>query len=158
MDTLAQIFKDGQGIWVIAGIALIGLIARFGHIKIKTDKILVSRDASEQERTIMKKQIEYAHIACKAFESKIPRFDHYNEYLGSYIMEKTFDEIVNWIAFNHIQDNEDYISIKQEMIWNIITAEAVNDYIKSKHFKKMVDENVEQIVKRLVQIRANGTD
>lgn len=155
-DAIVEMFKSGNGIWVILVIALLIVAGRLGLIKIKNDKISFGKWSSENERTIMKKQIEYAQNTCKAFEKRIPRFDGYNEYIGKYIAEKAFDEIVTWIAFNHIQDDEDYIGIKQEMIWNVVTSEIIRDELKSKEFRRQVDKSVEQIIKRLVQIRVNN--
>ena len=90
-----------------------------------------------------------------ALEKKIPRFDGYNEYLGKYMAELAFDEIVNWITVNHIQPDEDYISIKQNIIWDLVLAETVDDRVKTDKVKKIVFANIEDIIKRLYQMRVN---
>ena len=154
-DSIVQMFESGQGAWVVLTFIMIGITARFGHIKIKTDKILIGRESGEKERLLMKKQIDYAHTACMAFEKRIPRFENYNTYLGKYIAELTYDEIVSWITVNHIQDNDDYIRIKQDIIWDIITTQTISDNMQTEKFRKQVYSNVEQIIRRLVQIRTN---
>ena len=123
-EAIVSAFRDGNGWLIILMLVLLGVCAKLGLVKIKTDKISVGRDASLAERNLMKKQVEYAYQACKAFEQRIPKFDGYNTYLGKYITEVTFDEIVNWIMFNHIEDTADYIKIKQDIIWNIIKCNS----------------------------------
>ncbi len=156
IDAIVEMFKNGDGIWVVLVIAL-GIISAYcGLIKIKNDKIIFGRDAAENERFIMKKQVETAYVLCMAFEKNIPRFEGYDDDHGKYVTEKAYDEIINWIMFNHIADDDDYIEAKQEMIWAIVTTESKNDYTKSDKFKKQCDKCIEKIIKRLVQIRENN--
>lgn len=69
--------------------------------------------------------------------------------------EKIYDEMVNWIVLNHISDEESYISIRQESVWNIILMNIINlDYNNSK-FKEDVYKNVENDIKMFVKIRKN---
>lgn len=145
-------------ITVLAVITFISVFAglKHGRIKLKTDRFTIEGEARDKERLLMKKQSEYAHSACKGFEKRITRFEGYNNLLSALIAEKAYDEIVNWIMTNHLEDNPDYISNKQEIVWNIVSAEIVDDRFRSEKFKKQVYECIEQIVKRLVQIRENS--
>lgn len=155
-DMIAQVFADGQGIWIFIALILIGVTCKFGHVMIKKDKIIISRDSKEHERLLMMKQKDYAHNACMAFEKRIPRFEGYQTLLGKLIAELAYDEIVDWIMANHIRDDEDYIGLKQKAIWDIITKESVNPKMQEKSFEKEVYKNVELIVKALVQIRESN--
>ena len=154
-ESVERLAESGKGWFVLIIIGLIIFAVRMGYMKVRTDKILIGRDSGEHERMIMKKQIDFAHTACMAFEKRIPRFEDYNPYLGKYIAELTFDEIVNWITVNHISGDEDYIQIKQDIVWDIITTETISDRMRTDKFKKAVFQNVETIIKKLVQIREN---
>ena len=154
-EAIKWIFADGQGVWILIAVVLIGVTCKFGHVMIKKDKIIISRDSKEHERLLMMKQKDYAHNACMAFEKRIPRFEGYQVILGKLIAELAYDEIVEWIMTNHIRDDEDYIAMKQNAIWDIITKESVNPKMQEKAFEKEVFKNVETIVKTLVQIRNN---
>ena len=154
-EAIIDMFKNGQGIWVIIVFTLLIVAGYLGLVKIKSDKIIFGKGEADRERMIMKKQYEYARNTCEAFEKRIPRFEGYKVELGELISEKALDEIVNWIMFNHIEDSDDYISIKQELIWNVVCKESVDKRIQSDKFKETIYKNVEQVVKRLVQIRHN---
>jgi hypothetical protein len=45
---------------------------------------------------------------------------------------------------------------KKELIWNLIVAETVREEMRSDKFKRKVEENVEQIIAALVQIREDN--
>lgn len=157
-DAIVEAMKTGNGWLIIFLFIMAALTARFGHLKIKTDKILIGKNASEQERLLMKKQSEFAHYACMGFEKEIPRFDGYDETLGKLIAEKAYDEVVSWIMINHIEDAPHYISNKQEIIWNLVINETVDKRMRSDRFKERVFYNVESIIKQLVAIRDGGKE
>lgn len=157
-DALVEAMRTGNGWLIILLFIMVALTARFGHLKIKTDKILIGKNASEQERLLMKKQSEFAHYACMGFEKEIPRFDGYDETLGKLIAEKAYDEVVSWIMINHIEDAPPYILNKQEIIWNLVINETVDKRMRSDRFKERVFYNVESIIKQLVAIRDGGKD
>ncbi len=152
-ESVIEAMKTGNAWLVLILIAAIVVTAKMGHLKIKTDKILIGKTGGEQERLIMLKQSEYAHYACMAFEKSIPRFEGYDDKLGRLIAEKAYDQIVGWIMVNHIVDEPYYISNKQEIIWNLIVDETVDKRMRSDKFRHHVEENVEQIIKQLVSIR-----
>ena len=152
-DALVEAMRTGNGWLIILLFIMVALTARFGHLKIKTDKILIGKNASEQERLLMKKQSEFAHYACMGFEKEIPRVDGYDETLGKLIAEKAYDEVATWIISNHIVTEPWYIKNKQEIIWNLVVNETVDKRMRSDKFKECVFYNVESIIKQLVAIR-----
>ena len=152
-ESLVDIVKSGQGWLIVLLVVAMVITARMGHLKIKTDKLLIGKESGEQQRLLMKTQTEYAHNACIGFEKRIQRFDGYNSLLGEIIVEKVYDEIVDWIMINHIMDDEDYIETKQEIVWNIVTSETIDDRMRTKKFKEQVYDCIEGIIKRLVQMR-----
>ena len=152
-ESVERLVESGKGWFVLIIIILIFVAIRMGYMKVKTDKILIGKSGGEQERLIMKKQSEYAHYACMAFEKSIPRFDGYDETLGKLIAEKAYDEMVSWIMINHIDDEEYYISNKQEIIWNLFVNETIDKRMRTEKFREKINNNVEQIIKHLVSIR-----
>jgi hypothetical protein len=132
---------------------LIGL--KRGRFKLKTDRFTIEGEARDKERLLMKTQKDFVKTACIGFEKRIPRFEGYDTKLGELVVEKVFDEIVDWIMINHIRDDDDYIALKQEIIWDIVSSEIIADELKTDKFKKQCYSCIEHIIKRLVQIR-NG--
>ena len=152
-ETIVELVKSGDAWLVLAILALMAFAIRQGYMKVRTEKILIGKDSSERERLLMKKQSEFAHAAAIAFEKEFPHFDGYNNVLGELIAEKAYDEIVNWIMINHIEDDKVYIANKQQIIWNIVTAEFINEKMRNKKNKEMIYQRVEEIIKELAAMR-----
>lgn len=134
-------------------VLLVIICSRLGLIKIKTDKLTIGIESSELERTIMRNQIEYTEVSLKAFEQKIQKPDGYNIYRGKYVTERVFDEIVKWIAFNHIRTDDHYVGIKQAAIWDLVQTLVEKDQFRSDDFKDLVNKYVEKTIRNLVAIR-----
>lgn len=156
-DAVGKILSGSNGVaialLIVLVIGLVVICARQGLVRIQTDRLTVGRDAGETERAILRNQIEWTKLSTQAYEKQIPRPEGYDEYLGRYISELVFDEIVNWIVFNHIEDTRTYIGIKQEIIWNIVQAHVKRPDMRSDEFRRWLDEYVLHVVKNLVAIR-----
>lgn len=83
----------------------------------------------------------------------IDRHTGINDYLTKYIMELEYDEVVNWIVFNHISEDKTYVSMKQTKILGIIYANVQLDLFKSKEFVDMLCEKTEEMIHGLIAIR-----
>jgi hypothetical protein len=155
-EIVEEAFANGHAWLGILAILFMGLASYFGVAKFKTEKNAYGKNERDNEQMIMRKQLDYAEAACVAFEKKIPRFKDYDEKLGEVIALKAYAEISKWVASNHIETSENYLKTKREIIWNIIVAETVRDEMRSDKFKRKVDENIEQIITALVQIREDN--
>jgi hypothetical protein len=65
---------------------------------------------------------------------------------------------MSWIMVNHIEVAPYYISNKQEIIWNLVVNETVDDRMRTEKFREKVYADVEGIIKQLVAIRDGGKD
>lgn len=113
----------------------------------------VTMGVADKEHAIMRKQLIYAKQACDAFVQYIPQGEDYNEWRGKCVAELVYDEMVDWVVLNHIEDTEDYISLRQTAVWNIILAHVWKPEHKSEEFRQVVFKHVEQDIKALVRIR-----
>lgn len=153
-EAIENILISNNGIVIfVLFILLVVLCARFGLIKIKTDKVTIGINASETERTIMRNQIEWCRLSSITFERTMPKYDGYDKYRGKYIAEKVFDEMITWVVFNHIESTPTYIEIKQQIIWNLVQSLIVRKEYQSDKFKKNVYAYVESTIENLVAIR-----
>lgn len=155
-EMVEEAFANGHAWLGILAILFMGLASYFGVTKFKNDKIIFGKNERDNEQMIMRKQLDYVEVACMAFEKKIPRFDGYNDKLGEVIALKAYAEISKWVTSNHIEKTETYMRTKKELIWNLIVAETVREEMRSDKFKRKVEENVEQIIVALVQIREDN--
>ena len=144
--------------WIIALlIAVIAFLiiksAKAGLFSFKSDKIKIGKDASDKEQKVIRHQIEFARTTIEGMERDIPKFDGYDSFRGKYILEKLFDEVVNWIIFNHIEKTKAYVSIKQKMIISIIKKYSQNELYTSDEFNKVVEREVKNLIVGLIDIR-----
>lgn len=127
------------------------LLIKKGLISVNTKAVKVG--TSESERAIIRQQIEWVHLHCDSLEKSLPHPQNYDIWRGRYILERMYDEIVDWITFNHISTSEGYISIKQERIWATIQSLVRKNEFSTPEFKEFIYNDTEYIIRRLVHIR-----
>lgn len=109
--------------------------------------------AADNERDIIRQQIEWVSLHYKAMENNLDKPEGYDKWRGRYITELVIDEFVNMIAFNHISKSQSYIEVKQEKILSVVMANVVRDEFKSDEFTNMLRDDVQHVIEKLVQIR-----
>lgn len=156
-DAVIKLLSGSNALIILIFLALVtfifAILAKGGFLQIRTSAF--SMGSSARERDIIRQQIEWTYSFVTGLYGEIEADEtEYKGYLIKYILERCYDEIVNWISFNHINLDSDYISIKQEKIKSIIrTTEGVRPEYKSKEFEKRVDSWVEEVIRKLVVIR-----
>ena len=147
------LLSDNSTIVLFFLIVIMLLLAHFskkGVFKWHTEKLTIG--VSENERAIIRQQVEWAELEIESL-AFTERFSRVDEWRTKFILEKLFDEVLQWIIFNHITDSPEYISIKQEKIWNLTQTFVIKDEFKSEEFKDFIYKEVEKIIKRLVFLR-----
>lgn len=132
---------------------LMSLLSRKGILAINTKGLTLGADI--QERDIIRQQVEWTHCYVRSLYSTIqPMSDNrYQGYFTRYILEQCYSEIVDWITFNHITLDSDYIAIKQTKIKSIVFSYDLDPQFKTPKFEKQIDAWVEEVIKRLAMIR-----
>lgn len=137
---------------IAAVIALAIYLVRRGAVGINTGKIYVGSD--QREREIIRQQVEYARLYIESLSGKIKvKESHYGGYFTKYVLERVYDEVVDWITFNHLSKEGAYISIKQAKITNLVYSLNVNEEFQTPEFKERMEKWVEELISELVQIR-----
>lgn len=131
-------------------IILLAHLSNKGVFKWHTEKLTIG--ASENERAIIRQQVEWTELEIESLASA-EIFSHVDEWRTKYILEKLFDEVLQWIIFNHIKDSPEYISIKQEKIWNMTQTLVIREEFRSDEFKDFIYKEVDKIIKRLIFLR-----
>ena len=147
------LLSDNSAIVLFFLIVIMLLLAYFskkGVFNWHTEKLTIG--VSENERAIIRQQVEWTELEIESL-AFTERFNHVDEWRTKFILEKLFDEVLQWIIFNHITDSPEYISIKQEKIWNLTQTFVIKDEFKSEEFKDFIYKEVEKIIKRLVFLR-----
>lgn len=108
---------------------------------------------SEQERTIIRQQSEWAKLYCDSMEPRLPHPEGYDVWRSRYILECVYDEIMTWITYNHISMNESYIEIKQNKLVFLVNSLTIKDEYHTEEFNDVVRKETKFIISKLVQIR-----
>ncbi len=126
-------------------------MAKNGIIRFNSDKLSIGYQ--DKERKIIRQQIEFTQNACMSFiiHQNIP--DDCDKYRLFFVNEKVYDEMINWISFNHITTDDTYIEIKQNIIQSIIATYTQNEFFKTPEFKDYINKEVSRIIHKLVDIR-----
>lgn len=153
-NALSNIFTSSNGIFAMLLLGIVVIIAtKYGLFKVQTDKVTIGNDTRENERTIIRNQKDWVKLSLEAFEQTMPKFEGYDAFRGKYIIERVYDEIVDWITYNHIRVDAKYISLKQGEIWLLVQKLTIAEQLKTTEFKEQIDEYTENIIKTLVDIR-----
>lgn len=156
-DAVARILTNTNALLVLIFLMIFFLLfvlfARTGIININIRGFKMGAD--HRERDIIRQQIDWAHSYILGLKCEIVADEtRYNGYLTLFMLEAAFDEVINWITFNHINLESDYISIKQEKIKSMIHSEPnIRQEYKTKEFDRKVDKWVDILIRKLVLIR-----
>lgn len=134
-------------------------------VRVNTGHIQIGGEPREAfyERKIVQEQCDFAHAYLMGLLGKIETAcaDHkllYDGWMTKCILEYAYDEFVNWIHYNHITDNEAYITTKQNKICSLIYAQPVRDEFKTPEFQERMCNWVKEIIIELVRIRKVYTE
>ena len=130
---------------------MMSLLSRKGILAINTKGLTLGADV--QERDIIRQQVEWAHTYISGLHQVIPPSPEYQGYLTRYILECVYSEVVDWITFNHIRVDGDYISIKQAKVKSLVYSFDVRPEFRTQKFERQIDQWVEELIKKLALIR-----
>lgn len=155
-ESISSILTSGNAVAVlltlIVLIIILAILAKKGIFQFNGKGVTIGDN--EDERAVIRQQTEWSQLFIQSMR-QLPIFEGSDTYHTMYILEKAFDEVLNWIVFNHISDSENYISIKQEKVWNLIQTLVSDKKFTTEEFKQVIYDNTEILIKRLVHIRKN---
>lgn len=155
-ESISNVLTGGNAVAVlltlIVLIIILAVLAKKGIFQFNGKGVTIGDN--EDERAVIRQQTEWSQLFVQSMR-QLPIFEGSDTYHTLYILEKAFDEVLSWIVFNHISDSENYISIKQEKIWNLIQTLVIDKKFTTEEFKQVIYDNTETLIKRLVHIRKN---
>jgi hypothetical protein len=154
-QAVSEILTSSNIVPLLIGIGVVLLVltilVKKGYISLDLKGVKIG--IAENERKIMRQQMEYCSHICTTFIDQQQLPPDCDTYRIMWVNELLFDEMCKWICYNHISDDRFYIENKQEIIWSIIVANTEKDFFHSDGLKKVVTDEVERIIKHLVEIR-----
>lgn len=155
-ESISNVLTSGNAVAVlltlIVLVIILAILAKKGIFQFNGKGVTIGDN--EDERAVIRQQTEWSQLFIQSMR-QLPIFDGSDTYHTLYILEKAFDEVLSWIVFNHISDSENYISIKQEKVWNLIQTLVEDRKFTTEEFKQTIYDNTEVLIKRLVHIRKN---
>lgn len=154
-ETISTILMGPNAFVVLIFLAFVSVIlfilVKSGAIRISTPNMSIN--TGDVERNIIRQQLDYVSLHLNGLEAKLDKPDDYNEYLGKLIIEKVFDEYVNWITFNHINKSPAYVEIKQERVVSLIRQYTVKEEFRSEAFEDLIRKDTKEVIEALIRIR-----
>lgn len=155
-ESISNVLTSGNAVAVLLTLIMLvivlAILAKKGIFQFNGKGVTIGDN--EDERAVIRQQTEWSQLFVQSMR-QLPIFEGSDTYHTLYILEKVFDEVLSWIVFNHISDSENYISIKQEKIWNLIQTLVIDKKFTTEEFKQIIYGNTETLIKRLVHIRKN---
>ena len=154
-ETIREVLTSGNALIVIIFLIFIAVIAVFliksGYFSVNTEGVKIG--AADKERNIIRQQQDYVLLHLKAALNDIPKPEGYNEQLGQLVIMAVYIEYVNWIAFNHLTKSDEYISLKQRKLVDLINQYTYRDEFKTEEFIDYIKRDTKQTIYDLIKIR-----
>lgn len=154
-ETVEHILVSSNAAIVLIFLAFIAVIAvilaKKGILNIHTSAVQLG--AADQERDIIRQQLEWVRVHLEGVESSMAKPEGYNQWLGKYVVEAVYDEYVDWITFNHINASPAYVEIKQDKLVSLIRKLVIKDEFRTKEFEDKIREDTQLCIEKLIQIR-----
>lgn len=141
-------------------IAVLSVLVKLGIIKVKTKHVHIGGDDTADaylERTIIREQCDFTHTYLMGLIGKVQQVTPdllYDGYFVKYILEVVYDEIVKWITFNHITNDEAYVTSKQAKVCALVYSMNVRPEFKTPEFQERMKQWVREIIEGLVRTRS----
>lgn len=152
---LTEILTSSNAVFIlVAVVVIIALLAIMGKQGLLTFDIKgIKLSSRESERMIILRQSEWAKLYCDGMEPRLPHPEGYDIWKSRYILERVYDEIMTWILYNHVTNNESYVEIKQNKLVFLINSLTVKEDYHTEEFNDLIRKETKFIISKLVQIR-----
>lgn len=128
------------------------ILAKSGLLNVHTESVTIG--AANAEREIIRQQVEFARLHFEALEAQLDfKDDDYDEWRGKYVAERLYDEVVDWITFNHLNMSSAYIEVKQEKIIVLLHSLTDRDELRTPEFEQFLRDDTRETIEKLIQIR-----
>lgn len=154
-EALTEIINSSNGSTVVVVFLICVLIAfvlvKGGFLSVHTNAIRLG--AIDNERNIIQLQQDYVKQHLKAEEKKLRKPKDYDKKLGQIIVQACYIEYCDWIAHNHFTTHEDYISLKQQQLIDVVSEWTEKEEFKSEEFIEFIKNDTKATIVQLINMR-----
>ncbi len=154
LSRLVESLSSYFGVAILAIVMSAGyLLLRSGRLVVKTKSVQLGKaDIMENERTILRNQMNFLHISAEGMVSVLPQ--GLDLWRTKYVISKVCDVLEEAILYNHIvRGDETYIKIKQKLVYNAVLKRTDNEYFKSEEFRGICDKFTRDMLSEFCNIR-----
>ena len=141
-------------IFAVVAFILFGILVKKGIISINRGGVRIGTD--ERELTIVRNQSQWAYLYIMSIKGKVlpEKPTEIQLLIAENILEKVYDNVVNWITYNHINSANTYIEIKQSEIKCLVySQDKLEEEYKTQEFANRMEGWVKELILNLIQIR-----
>ena len=148
--------QNGPVIVCFVGFALLfgGLLAKRGLLGIHTKYLSVG--AKDTEQLVIRNQIETAYLYIMSLEELVKgmiKDEGYGGYKIKWVLEKVYDEVVTWIIYNHITDDDTYVKTKCDKMVDRVYNLGVSEEFRTPEFRETMEVLTKDLVRKLLRTR-----
>lgn len=157
MDWLPALVEKASslyGVMLLLIIMIVGyILLRTGRLTVKTKSVQLGKaDIEENERKIMRQQMSFLHVTADGMVSQLPK--DLEIWRTKYVISKVCDVLEEAILYNHIKrGDEQYIRLKQQLVYNAVLKRTDKEYFKTQEFKDMCDKFTRDMLTEFINIR-----
>lgn len=134
-------------------VILLAVLVKKGLISFKGKGLKVGV-SNEEELAVVRTQIQWCEADCEAMLRDISNTfseTEMDEYKARYTVEKVLDELVKIVIFNHICLEPQYVKLKQDLVWSVVSS--INPEPIWNNLEPIVKERVGVAIRTLYEIR-----
>ena len=155
-QAIQGILTSGKAVIGIGALVILfAILAKKGLISFKGHGLKVGH-SDEEERMIIRTQIQWCEADCKdmlrELTKTLPERTGMNVYKAKYTIERVLDCLIQIIIFNHITLEPQYIKLKQDLVWSVVSE--VNPEPMWDKLEHLVKDRVAAAIKNLYEIRS----
>lgn len=161
-DGLKEILTSANAwmflLFLMFAIFVLVKMSKSGLISFKGKGLRIGSD--ETERTIIRNQTQWARLYIMSIKGKVlpANPDKIQRLTAEVILEKVYDNVSDWITYNHISSNNSYIEIKQSEIKCLVySQDDLEEEFKTPEFATRMESWVRELILNLIQIRKEYT-
>lgn len=140
------------GIVAVVLICLIAFLTKKGLFAFKGKGFEVG--IRDEERTIVRRQLEYAKASATEIFASLPRKETWQEWKSLYVKELVLNVIEQAVFLNKISTADTYLTVRKVEVWQTIQSQHMdNEYYRSDEFKKIVFDWLDSLFVFLLKIR-----
>lgn len=156
VQLIQSILSSTAGIYIAIGLLLYLMFSiKKGTISFHGKGLDIGK-SKEEERTILRDQLELVSTMCESTFGDLP--EELQNDKGKYIVCKTADVYELAVINNNMSLDSSYVNLKYELVYATILKRSNKPFFRSQEFQEYLKEFNEKLIANLLEIRKQRED